>query len=168
MKMIRHQHEFMQEIRFAALRQKRVEKEPRPRFRAEESTPFPRVRRDKIGLRIVGCVLACGFQDLPSAAKAATSFASVAARLKSCPFKATTAGADHQDFLNVISAWHVFVFLSAWCLFGPNDSLQHCIGQLQVAPRFHFWNQSEYRWRVRAEFWLGHRLLAVIHEPLER
>ena len=90
------------------MRQKSFEKQPRPRFVQKERPPFPRIGRDEVGLRVVGYVVARGLQSLPSAAKAAAFFQSLAARLKSCPFKATSNGADHEDFLNVISAWHFF------------------------------------------------------------
>jgi len=77
------------------MREQRFEEEPGPRFRLEESAPFPRVRRDEVGLRIVRCVLACRLQNLPSAAKAAVSFRSFAARLKSCPFNARISRPSH-------------------------------------------------------------------------
>jgi hypothetical protein len=51
-------------------------------------------------------VLARRLQNHPSAAKAAVSVAVLLARLKSCPFKTVLAGADYEDLLNVISAWH--------------------------------------------------------------
>jgi hypothetical protein len=65
MKMIGHQNEFVQKIRFAAVRVQFFEKKARPRFHVEKRTTFPRVGRDEVGLRIVRCVFACGFQIFP-------------------------------------------------------------------------------------------------------
>jgi hypothetical protein len=71
--MIGHQNEFVQKIGVTAVRKEYFEKEARPRFRLEERAALPRIGRDEVSLRVVCCVLACGLQNLPSAAKAAAS-----------------------------------------------------------------------------------------------
>src|SRR5579863_1487626 len=71
MKMIGHEDEFVKEIRIAAICQQGFEEQPCPRLGTEQGPAFPRLRCDEVCLRVVGCVLACGFQNHPSAAKAA-------------------------------------------------------------------------------------------------
>ncbi len=73
MEMIRHKNKFVKEIRVISVGEQILEEQPRPRFCSEQGAAFPRLRGDEIGLRVVGCVLARGFQDLPSAVKAAVS-----------------------------------------------------------------------------------------------
>ena len=75
MKMIGHQDKFVKEIRISAMAEKHFEKQASPRLRVEERPTFPRVRGDEVRLRVVGCMLACGFQNLPSGAKAQLLFA---------------------------------------------------------------------------------------------
>jgi hypothetical protein len=76
MKMIWHENELMQEISFPAMQKERFEEQSRPRFSAEQCASFPRVGRDEIRLRVVCRMLASGFQNNPSAAKAAAFFSS--------------------------------------------------------------------------------------------
>src|ERR1039457_6859276 len=52
-KMIRHQNEFVQKIGLTAIRQQRLEKEPRPPHRAKKRATLPRIGSDKVGLRVV-------------------------------------------------------------------------------------------------------------------
>ena len=70
MKMIGHQDEFVEEIRFASIRKESFEEETSPGFSSKERSTLPCFGRDEVGLRVVGGVLACGFQELPSGAKA--------------------------------------------------------------------------------------------------
>ena len=70
MEMIWHENEFVQEISIIAMCQKVPEEQPRPRFILKKRSPFPRIGRDKVGLRVIRCMLACGFQKHPSGAKA--------------------------------------------------------------------------------------------------
>jgi hypothetical protein len=70
MEMIRHEDEFVQKIRVALIGEQRFEKQARPGLGAKQSAAFPRFGRDEVGLSVVGGVLARGFQNLPSGAKA--------------------------------------------------------------------------------------------------
>jgi hypothetical protein len=64
----------VQKISFPAMKKERFEEQSRPGFSAEQCASFPRVRRDKICLRVVCCMLASGFQNNASAAKAAVTY----------------------------------------------------------------------------------------------
>jgi hypothetical protein len=68
--MVGHQNKFVQKISIAAVQEQCFEKKACPRLRMEKRATLPRVGRDEVGLRIVRCMLACGFQNLPSGAKA--------------------------------------------------------------------------------------------------
>ena len=70
MEVLGHQDEFVQEIGFALIRQEGFEEKARPGLSAEERAPLPCFGRDEVGLSVVGGMLACGFQNLPSGAKA--------------------------------------------------------------------------------------------------
>jgi len=70
MKMIGHQDEFVEEICFASAGKESFEEKPGPGFSLEKGAVLPRLRRDKVGLRVVRGMLASGFQNLPSGAKA--------------------------------------------------------------------------------------------------
>jgi hypothetical protein len=68
--MVGHQDEFVEEAGLASIGEKGLEEEASPGFGSEEGAALPGLRGDKVGLRVVGGVLACGFQNLPSGAKA--------------------------------------------------------------------------------------------------
>ena len=70
MKVIGHQDEFVEEIGFALIREQRFEEQSSPGLGAKECAALPGFGRDEVGLSVVGGVLACGFQNLPSGAEA--------------------------------------------------------------------------------------------------
>jgi hypothetical protein len=69
-KVVRHEDEFVKLVGFASVSEERFEEEARPGLGAEKRAALPSLRRDEVGLRVVGGVLACEFQNLPSGAKA--------------------------------------------------------------------------------------------------
>jgi len=70
MEVIGHEDEFVEEIGLASISEKSFEEETSPWLHLEERAALPRLRGDKVRLRVVGGVLARGFQNLPSGAKA--------------------------------------------------------------------------------------------------
>ena len=88
MEMIGHKNKLMKKIAIGPVSEPILEKKPRPPLGLKQCTTFPSLRSHEVGLRVVGRVFARGFQNPPSAAKAAISTAALPARLKPCPFKA--------------------------------------------------------------------------------
>jgi len=77
MKMVWHEDKFVKAVSVPSMLQEIFEEQARPRLCMEKRTPLPRVRRDEVRLRVVCCVFAYGFQNLPPGAKARLLFSSL-------------------------------------------------------------------------------------------
>jgi hypothetical protein len=67
--MVGHQNKFVEEIGFASIGKQSFEEETGPGFGLKDGPALPCLRGDKVGLRVVGGVLACGFQNFPQGLK---------------------------------------------------------------------------------------------------
>jgi hypothetical protein len=92
-KVIGHEHVFVQEVTFPAIRLQGFEEELRPLWVVEKSAALPGGRSNEVRLAVVCCVLTRWLHDsIPSGAKAL--FLSLGtARLKACPFKSLSRAA---------------------------------------------------------------------------
>jgi len=70
MEVIGHEDKLVEQISFGLVGEKSFEEQASPGLRLENGSALPRLGGDEVGLRVVGGVLARGFQNLPSGAKA--------------------------------------------------------------------------------------------------
>ena len=85
--MVGHDNKLMQQIRRPAIVKNRINHQPRPRLSREKRTPFPRSRRDHVGVARVRGVFSGRPHNGSSAAKAADFLSHPTARLEGAPFQ---------------------------------------------------------------------------------
>ena len=68
MKVIRHQNELVQKVRIP-VRQKILKEQRCPGLRTEKRARFPRLCRNEVRLRVVGCMLSRRYQNIPQGLK---------------------------------------------------------------------------------------------------